>query len=261
MVPVQITWLGYVGTTGLSAMDYLLADRFHVREGEEAFYSEQILRMPHDYVCYSPPEDAPDVTLLPALAMGRVTFGCFNNAFKLGPAILDAWAQILLRVPSSQLLIKNRSLNQSELRNRLHAHFAQQGIPPQRVLLEGGSPHLELLAEYGRVDLALDTQPYSGGLTTCEALWMGVPVITFPGKSFAGRHSTSHLVNAGLEQFIAHDLGGYIELAVDWAGRVKELTALRSQMRSQLANSPLCNAKEFAGDLLSLLRQAVTANS
>src|SRR5262249_12091359 len=149
----------------------------------------------------------------------------------------------------------NRSLNQAEFRDRLHAHFAQHGIPPQRVLLEGGSPHVELLAAYGRVDLALDTQPYSGGLTTCEALWMGVPVITFPGKTFAGRHSTSHLANAGLEQFIASDLGGYIELAVDWAGRVNELADLRSKTRTRIAESPLCDAKQFAGDFLALLQQ------
>ncbi len=253
--PVQITWLGYVGTTGLSAMDYLLADSYHVRTGEEAFYSEQILRMPHDYVCYGPPEDAPDVTSPPALAAGRVTFGCFNNSFKIGPTILDAWAQILLRVPSSQLLIKNRSLNQAEFRDRLHAHFAQHGIPPQRILLEGGAPHAELLAAYSRVDLALDTQPYSGGLTTCEALWMGVPVITFPGKTFAGRHSTSHLTNAGYPQFVAPNLAGYIDLAVDWAGRVNDLIALRSQMRSQLLQSSVCDAPQFAADLLVLLRQ------
>jgi predicted O-linked N-acetylglucosamine transferase (SPINDLY family) len=259
--PVQITWLGYVGTTGLTAMDYLLADRFHVREGEEAFYTERVLRMPHDYVCYGPPNDAPDVTPLPAVAAGRLTFGCFNNAFKLGPSILDAWARILLRVPSSQLLIKNRSLNRAEFRDRLHAHFAQHRIPPQRIMLEAGSPHAELLAAYGRVDLALDTQPYSGGLTTCEALWMGVPVITFPGKTFAGRHSTSHLTNAGLEQFIASDLGGYIELAVEWASRVNELADLRSKMRSWVAGSPLCDATQFAGDLLSLLRQTVFLNS
>src|SRR5262249_32628284 len=135
------------------------------------------------------------------------------------------------------------------------------GIPPQRVLLERGSPHAELLAAYGRVDLALDTQPYSGGLTTCEALWMGVPVITFPGKTFAGRHSTSHLTNAGMDQFIASDLGGYIELAVDWASRVSELADLRSKVRTRVDESPLCDAKRFAGDLLSLLRQTVFLNS
>lgn len=256
LAPLQITWLGYVGTTGLQQMDYLLADRFHVREEEERFYSEKIIRLPHDYVCYGPPADAPDIGPLPALASGRVTFGCFNNGFKLSSTILEAWTAILKRVPQSQLLIKNRSLTQPEFRDRLHVHFAQTGIPPKRIVLEGGSEHRELLASYNRVDLALDTQPYSGGLTTCEALWMGAPVITFPGRTFAGRHSVSHLTNAGYEQFVAPDLAGYIELAVRWASRLDELAARRSQMREQVRSSPLCDAPKFASDLLTLLWDA-----
>ena len=121
-------------------------------------------------------------------------------------------------------------------------------------MLEGWSPHRELLAAYNRVDLALDTQPYSGGLTTCEALWMGVPVITFPGQTFAGRHSVSHLTNAGYPQFIAADAAGYVDLAVQVAGRLDELAAIRSQMREQVKNSPLCDAPRFARDLLDVLR-------
>jgi predicted O-linked N-acetylglucosamine transferase (SPINDLY family) len=124
------------------------------------------------------------------------------------------------------------------------------------VLLEGGSPHRELLASYSRVDLALDTQPYSGGLTTCEALWMGVPVVTFPGSTFAGRHSTSHLINAEYEQFVAADLAGYIDLAAAWAVRLAELAAIRQQMRERVRRSPLCDAPRFASDFLALLRQA-----
>jgi protein O-GlcNAc transferase len=123
-------------------------------------------------------------------------------------------------------------------------------------VLEGGSPHRELLASYNHVDLALDTQPYSGGLTTCEALWMGVPVVTFPGRTFAGRHSVSHLSNAGYPQFIAADRPGYIDLAVDWAHRLPELAAIRQQMREQMRRSPLCDAPRFASDLLNLLQQA-----
>ena len=123
-------------------------------------------------------------------------------------------------------------------------------------MLEGWSPHRELLAAYNRVDLALDAQPYSGGLTTCEALWMGVPVITFPGKTFAGRHSVSHLTNAGYPQFIATDAAGYVDLAVQWAGRLDELAVIRSQMREQVKNSLLCDASRFARDFLAVLRAA-----
>jgi predicted O-linked N-acetylglucosamine transferase (SPINDLY family) len=254
--PMQITWLGYVGTTGMSAMNFLLADRFHIRPDEEAFYTERILRMPHGYACYGPPEDAPGVTPLPADESGRVTFGCFNNPAKLSPGILNAWASILKRVPDSQLLLKYGGLNDPRVRERLLVHFASQRIACDRILLEGFSPHRELLAAYGRVDVALDTQPYSGGLTTCEALWMGAPVITWPGKTFAGRHAASHLTGAGYPQFVAPDREGYIELAVEWAGRLEELAEVRARMRAQVRQSPLCDAPRFAKDFLHVVQEA-----
>src|SRR4029079_16939691 len=120
----------------------------------------------------------------------------------------------------------------------------------------GRSSNLEMMAAYGQVDVALDTQPYSGGLTTCEALWMGVPVVTVPGKTFASRHSTSHLTNAGFPQFIAADWQGYINLAIDWANRLDELAILRPQMRDQMRQSPLCDGPRFAADFLNILQQA-----
>jgi protein O-GlcNAc transferase len=253
--PLQITWFGYVGTTGMAAMDYLLADRFHVRAGEEAQYAERILRLPHGYACYGPPADAPDVRPLPALASGQVTFGSFNNPAKLSPSTIDAWSQILRRVPNSQILLKFRGYEQPPVRERVQVEFAQRSIPPGRILFEGWSPYRELLETYHRIDIALDTQPYSGGLTTCEALWMGVPVVTLPGKTFAGRHSTSHLASAGYPQFIANDWPGYMDIAAHWANRVDDLALLRSQMRDRMRQSPLCDAPTFAADLLSVLQQ------
>jgi predicted O-linked N-acetylglucosamine transferase (SPINDLY family) len=194
------------------------------------------------------------VAPLPALTNGHVTFGCFNNPAKFTNTILDAWGEILRRVPTANLLLKFGWLGDPESQNRLRDEFARRGVAAERLLVEAQSSHLELLATYGRVDLALDTQPYSGGLTTCEALWMGVPVITFPGKTFAGRHSTSHLTTAGYPQFIAADRAGYVELAVAWASRLTELAAIRVQMRDQVRRSPLCDAERFAGELLSMLR-------
>jgi protein O-GlcNAc transferase len=254
--PVQVTWLGYVGTTGLAAMDFLLADRFHVRPGEEAFYSESILRMPHGYACYSPPPGCGDVSPLPAAESARVTFGCFNNPAKYNLRMLAAWAEILVRVPHSQLLLKFPGIDDPLLQARLRETFTSRGIAADRLLLEGWSPHLGFLQAYNRVDLALDTQPYSGGLTTCEALWMGVPVITFPGKTFAGRHAYSHLMNAGYPQFVADDLSDYIDLATQWATRLEELAALRSGMRDQVRRSPLCDGPRFARDFLALVEHA-----
>ena len=203
-------------------MDFLLADRHHVRPGEESWYSETPLRLPNSYACYRPPSYMPDVGLLPAASAGCVTFGSFNNPAKFAPRLLDAWAEILERVPSSQLLLKFGGLDEPQIHSAIRERLARHGIKPERVAFEGSVPHPDLLAAYHGIDLALDTQPYSGGVTTCEALWMGVPVITWPGRTFAGRHSTSYLSTAGLPEFIATDVAGYVELAVQWAGRLDE---------------------------------------
>jgi predicted O-linked N-acetylglucosamine transferase (SPINDLY family) len=254
--PMQVTWFGYVGTTGLATMDYLLADRFHVRPGEEPWYSETVLRMPQGYACYGPPANAPAVGPLPAHTTGQITFGCFNNSTKYSPHLMESWATILDRVPSARLLLKTGAFDDAGVQRRWRDFFTSRGIQNERLLLEGWSSQAELLQSYNRVDIALDTQPYSGGLTTCEALWMGVPVITCPGKTFAGRHSTSHMTNAGYEQFVAADLPGYIELAVEWSENRDELARLRPAMRQCVAKSPLCDARQFAQDLLMLLRGA-----
>jgi predicted O-linked N-acetylglucosamine transferase (SPINDLY family) len=257
--PVQISWLGYVGTTGLSAIDYVLADRFHVAAGEEQYYSERVLRMPHGYACYLPPPAAPDVGPLPAHASARLTFGCFNNPAKYSPQLLDAWGRILQALPTSQLLLKFGGLDQAGVRSRLYGEFHQRGVDPSRVLLEPMSPHFEALNAYNRVDLALDTQPYSGGLTTCEALWMGVPVVTFPGLTFAGRHSTSHLYNAGYPQFVASNWSGYVELAVRWGSDWQALATVRGTMRKQVQRSALCDREQFAREFVELLAQCWTS--
>jgi len=254
--PLQISWLGYVGTTGLEAMDYVLADRFHVRDGEEAGYVERILRMPHDYVCYGPPADAPDVAALPALTNGYVTFGSFNNPAKLSSLTMEVWAEVLRRVPRSRLLLKYGGLDQPDDQERYRTKLKERGVEPERIQFSGWSETRELLEAYGQMDLALDTLPYSGGLTTCEALWMGVPVITCPGSTFASRHSTSHLMNAGLAEFVAAEREEYVRLAVTWAERVNELAELRARLRQQMRESKLCDSTTFARDFSSVLERA-----
>ena len=259
--PLQITWLGYVGTTGMAAMDCLLADRFHVRPGEESWYAEEVLRLPNGYACYTPPANAPSVNTLPALERGYFTFGCFNNPRKYSPEMIEAWADILRQAPAARLLLKYGGLDMRDMQQELLDRFAAHGVDTGRIQFAGWSPHGELLAAYGQVDLALDTQPYSGGLTTCEALWMGVPVITYPGRTFAGRHSTSYLTTAGCEQFVAQDRAGYVALAAGWASRHSELAAIRAQLREQVRQSPVCDAPRFAADLLSLLRATCEARA
>ncbi len=259
--PYQATWLGYTGTTGMEAMDGLIADRFHVRPGEESWYSETVLRMPHDYICYGAPTGVAPVEPLPALSAGQVTFGCFNNPAKYSPLILDAWSSILRRVPRSRLLLKYGGLNQPDAQRWLSGEFSRRGVAAERIVFEGWTLNLDVMKRYGVVDLALDSQPYSGGLTTCEALWMGVPVVCCPGRGFATRHSTSHMTNAGYGQFVAADVESYVDLAVQWAGRLEELAALRAGMREQVSKSALCDGPEFGRNFLTLLQQAWEAKN
>jgi predicted O-linked N-acetylglucosamine transferase (SPINDLY family) len=254
-VPVQITWLGYVGTTGLSAMDYILADRFQLPQKTEDAYRERVLRMPDGYVCYDPPATAPPIAPPPVLSRGFFTFGSFNNPAKIGPSVVELWARILRRIPTARLRLQFRGLSEPEMRHRFSDAFASHGIDSPRVALGGELPHGELLGAYGGVDAALDPFPYNGGLTTCEALWMGVPVITCPGETFASRHGLSHLSNVGLTETIARDLDDYVAIAVRLANDLPRLAAIRAGLRSQMAASPLCDGPRFAANLMGLLRE------
>lgn len=252
--PVQVTWAGYVGTTGLDAMDYILADRFQLPPSSERHYRERVLRMPHDYVCYAPPSYAPDVGPLPALARGHVTFGAFHNAAKTGGPSIAAWSSVMQAVADSRIVLKYRDLDDSRTRQRILDAFAAAGIAGERIVIEGTSPHVDMLRRYNDVDIALDSMPYSGGLTTCEALWMGAPVVTLPGTTFAGRHSLSHLNNAGHPELVAKDIADYVRIASALAGDLPRLAALRKSLRADMANSPLCDAQTFATDFVRVLQ-------
>jgi predicted O-linked N-acetylglucosamine transferase (SPINDLY family) len=252
--PLQVTWLGYVGTTGLSAMDYVIADRWEIPEGAEAFYREKPMRLPDGYICFDPPADAPEVGPLPARRHGHVTFGCFNNPVKVNPALVAVWAEILERLPQSRLVLKYMGYDSPGSRRYFEELFSRHDVDRDRVELLGGSPHTRLLAEYHRIDLALDPFPYSGCLTTCEALWMGVPVITLPGETFAGRHSLSHVSNAGITGTVARDPAHYVDLAVECARDLDRLAAWRAELRERVATSPLCDGPRFADNLLKAFR-------
>ena len=253
--PIQITWAGYASTTGLSAIDYILADRYEIPPDAEWGYRERVLRMPDGYICYEPPVYAPVVGPLPALNTGRMTFGCFNNPAKITSKVIDVWSAILEQSPGSRLVLQYKGWNDPGVAGRFIDELKHR-IDPDRLEFVGQTPHAECLASYNRIDLALDPFPYSGGLTTCEALWMGVPVITCPGETFASRHSLSHLSNIGLTETIANDLDQYIERAVSLANDLPRLSNLRAGLRQRMADSPLCDAKRFTIHLISLLRAA-----
>jgi protein O-GlcNAc transferase len=252
--PIQVTWLGYPSTTGVTAMDYLIADRFLVPPGVEEHFREKILRMPDGYVCFDPPAEAPAVGPLPALSQGYATFGSFNNLAKLTPEVIATWAEILRRVPDSRLFLGTRGLGGLRTRDRIRDAFLAAGLDTCRLELRGKARRGDLFAAYNTVDVALDPFPYSGGMTTCEALWMGVPVVTTPGETMAGRHSLSHLSNVGLTETIATDPREYIEVAVRLAQGVSHLAAVRSGLRAQMLRSPLCDGETFARHFMALLR-------
>ena len=257
LAPVQIKWVGMQAhTTGVPAIDWFLTDPRETPKGFEPLYTERLLRLPDGYVCYSPPPHAPDVAPLPALARGHVTFGCFNNLAKVTPAVIAAWCRILHHVPDARFVLKAIPLSDPEVAGDIAAAFARHGIGPDRLELRGGSAHRYLLGQYGDIDIHLDPFPYSGGLTTCEALWMGVPTVTMPGESFASRHSSSHMANAGLGDWVAPDLAGYKALAAAKAADIAALAALRAGLRARVKASPLCDSRRFGRNLGAALRHA-----
>jgi predicted O-linked N-acetylglucosamine transferase (SPINDLY family) len=246
--PVQATWAGYVGTTGLSAMDYLISDDRETPAGRDGWYREEIVRLPDCYVCYTPPDYAPPVAPLPARKNGFVTFGCFNNLSKLNSAVVELWTRLLRETPEARLLLVTKALGDSVTRERFREAFARADVA-DRVDFRGMLPHPELLGCYGEIDIALDPFPYSGGLTTLESLWMGIPVITLGGDRFAARHSLSHLTAAGLTEFITADADSYIKAAATLAGDLPRLESLRLGLREKMASSPLCDCPRFTRNL------------
>jgi protein O-GlcNAc transferase len=252
--PVQASWGGLIGTTGLPAMDWLIADPQEVPPELEPLYTERVLRLPHGYVCYRPPDYAPPVAPLPSAGRGSVTFGCFNRLAKLNDRVMALWARVLDAVPGSRLLLRTKELTCPELRSRIAARFAASGIGPGRLELQPGAAHRDLLASYSEVDVALDTFPYTGGLTTLEALWMGVPVVTLPGRRFVARHSLTHLTVLGHPEWAARDEDGYVRIAAGLAADTAALADLRRRLRSEMAASPLTDGATFTRNLEAAYR-------
>jgi protein O-GlcNAc transferase len=242
--PIQIAYLGYPNTRGFDDMDYWLTDALADPPGESGrFYVEEIVRLPNGFNCYQPPPQSPPVSPLPALETGHINLGSFNNATKINEGVIACWAAILHAVPQARLILKARALADRQTRKRLEQYFIGYGIPVERVEMIGWIPasadHLEL---YDRVDIALDTFPYNGHTTTCEALWMGVPVITLAGKVHAGRVGVSLLTQAGLSELIAESPQAYVDMAVGLTRDRERLAELRQGLRGRIKRSPLTDA-------------------
>lgn len=254
--PVQVTWLGYLNTTGLAAMDYRITDRYADPPGaSDALHTEKLARLPHSQWCYLPPANAPPVASLPALENGYLTLGSFNNFTKVTPQALALWARILASLQGARILMIG--VPEGSCQRRVREAFAAAGVESERVLLFPRVPTGEFYRLHRTVDLALDPFPYSGGTTTCETLWMGVPVLTFPGAISASRSAASVLTTLGMEQFIAASADDYARkpATLDW----KALSELRQGMRERVAASPLLDAISFTRNLESLFREMWSA--
>jgi predicted O-linked N-acetylglucosamine transferase (SPINDLY family) len=255
--PIQVTYLGYPGSSGLSTMDYRISDNFADPPGmTESLHTEKLVRLPHGFLCYRPPASAPDVGPLSADKTGFITFGSFNHLAKITHFTVKMWAKILKQIPNSRLLIKSQGLNDPAWRKALSDRFAAQGIGEDRLEMLAKIPslgnHLQL---YHRIDIALDPFPYHGTTTTLEAMWMGVPVISLAGKTHASRVGVSLLSNTGLTELIAQSPEEYVQIATKLAGDLPRLRELHANLRPRLAASPLLDAKTFARDIEAAYRQ------
>lgn len=255
--PVQASYLGYPNTTGLDAMDYRIVDDWTDPIGTDKWATETLVRLPESFLCYRPHRrDVPDVAPAPHLTKGHVTFGCFNNLSKVGPSVLSAWGAILAASPEAHLFLKAKQIGDDDIRARVEEGLLSAGARPDQLIFESYAPNLyEHLSLYGRVDLALDSFPYNGTTTTCEALWMGVPVLTYSGHRHSGRVSSSILTTVGMDAFVATDRDDYIAKAISFARDPASLASCRAGLREKMASSPLCDEQRFARHMEDAYRE------
>jgi len=251
--PVQVTYLGYCGSTGIDAMDYRLSDPYlDPPDSDASVYSEQTFRLPATYWCYGVTGPTPEPSPPPVAAAGYVAFGCLNNPPKVSLPALDLWAEILQAVPRSRLIV--HSYPGARL-NALRERFAGKGISPDRLEFPVRQPWPQYVQTYGRIDIALDPFPWGGGITTCDALWMGVPVVSLVGRTAVGRGGVGILSNIGVPELIARTPQQYVQIATDLARDLPRLAELRRTLRGRMQASVLMNAPRFAGNVEAAYRQ------
>lgn len=251
--PIQISWLGYFGTTGIPAMDYVLMDPFHAPPHAEDFFTEQVMRLPYSRFCYEPVAFAPEVADPPFITNRYVTFGSFNNTAKYNEGVFSLWAKILHSVEKSRLILKWRTFTDARYREYVWQAFESFGISRDRVELREASVHRVVLEEYAEIDIALDPFPFCGGYTSCEALWMGVPVVTLPMDRTVSRQTYCFLLSMGLSDLVARDDLDYVRIASGLARNENILRILRETLRGRMRASELLNATSFASEFENTL--------
>jgi tetratricopeptide (TPR) repeat protein len=259
--PVQISYIGYVNTTGLRRMDYVISDNDATPPGTDKFYSEKIIRLEGCSLCFAPPAEVPESTPPPSEKNGFITFGSMNNLSKINDDVIQTWTKILKAVPESKILLKNKSFSDEKIRKTFFGKFSDNGIDGSRVELIGFLPKLSAHMElYNKIDIALDTFPFNGVTTTCEALWMGVPVITLAGCGYTSRIASSILGSISMKAFRSNSLEDYIKKAVMLSGNAELLNELRRSLRVIMASSSLCAAERKTREIEAICISLVKHN-
>ena len=242
--PIVVAWFNMFATSGLDSVDYLIGDDVVIPPEEERFYTEKVLRVPGTYLAFEVNHPVPEIAPPPCLSSGAITFGSLASQYKITPQVLAAWCGILKQSPGSRIVLKNADLGSAMNRSYVYEQFAAHGIEPDRVELSGPAGHFQFLEKYSEIDLGLDTYPYNGGTTTMEAIWQGVPILTFVGDRWASRTSASLLRAGNLDAFVAGSAEGFVQRAVELArdrDTPARLRELRSNLRDQLKCSAVCD--------------------
>lgn len=254
--PVQVSWLGYFASTGVPGIDYLLADPISVPDSHRDHFTETVWYLPDTRLCFTPPATSAMLapTPPPAARNGFITFACFQNVRKINDAVLASWGKIFNLLPQARLRLQSKQMNSIAVRELMLQRLARVGIEKDRVTIEASMPRADYLAAHAGVDIFLDTFPYPGGTTTCEALWMGVPTLTLAGDTLLSRQGASMLACVGLDEWVATDEEDYVERALFLAADVARLAQLRAGLREKVLASPLFDAPLFARHLEDALQ-------
>lgn len=255
--PVQVTWLGYPATTGVTEIDYILTDSNLVPIGQEQQFVEQVLRFPEVSGCFTPLIDDIEVTELPSLHNGYITFGCLNNLIKMNDGVVAAWSQILHAVPNAKLFLQAHQLSEPSVLQKTYERYAAHGIAPERLILEGKTPRLEYFKSYNKIDIALDPFPCPGGTTTADTLWMSVPVLTIKGHDYWSRFGESIAYSVNQTEWVANDIREYIDKAVTFSADINYLVEMRKTLRAKVLASPLFDAPRFAKNFEHLISNMI----
>ena len=255
--PIQMSFLGYFASTGMSFIDYFISDEISIPKTHHAYFSEKIAYLPNTRLCFSPPvtEFNQTINSLPALDKGHISFGCFQNLSKINHKILKLWKEILNQTPNSKLVILNKQFHDQSVKEAFIKKIIAAEINPQQLILKMGLSRSDYFKAYHDVDFMLDTFPYPGGTTTCEALWMGVPTLTLSGKTLLERQGHSIMANAGLDDWVCYNEKEYIFKAISFAQNTTLLTKIRQELRQNLQHLPIMNATQFAKDFEDTLKK------